>query len=251
MAATHRLTFNKAFGRLDAVLPGSSTTMTAGFLAALGTISDPNYLPVVLGDGLPGTPLEVVWVIQHAAGATTATVLRGQEGTDPTQVWDEGTPAGERITTWDLLLQHAALADVPAALHYGGRAFLGTIKRLVTKTPSGLLSGIYAPPGGHGIGLSAPTGQTVGAEHVQMRIAGAYQANPDGSGLLTVPLASGGFPNAVDAFTAMRTEGGSQGMFVISGTGPNTKTTISLRLTNLNGTPFTQGANIMYDAVGH
>lgn len=249
MAATNRLTFNKAFGKLDAVLPGSATTINAGFLASLPAISDPNFLPVVIGDGLPGTALEVVWVVAHADGSPTATVLRGQEGTDPTQVWDQGTPAGERITTWDLLLYYAALVNVPSSLHHGARALIGASKRILTKTASGLLGHIYTPPGYHGLIVGAVTGSVPPDDAAPMMISGSRSGNTSSQGLLSVPLGAG-FPNQLHAFVPTRIDGGSFGLFFCSGGPGNTKNTAIVKCSWPNGDNYVANANVMLLATG-
>lgn len=65
----------------DNPLAIGATTLTSAALAAMVAISATQHLSITLDpDGIFGAP-EIVWVTAHVAGATTATILRAQEGT--------------------------------------------------------------------------------------------------------------------------------------------------------------------------
>lgn len=65
----------------DNPLTSGATTLTSAALAAMVAIGSASHMPIVLDpDGVGGEP-EIVWVTAHTAAATTATILRGQEGT--------------------------------------------------------------------------------------------------------------------------------------------------------------------------
>lgn len=65
----------------DNPLTAAATLLTSGGLASVVVIGTTQHFSIILDpDGLYGEP-EVVWVTAHAAGASTATILRGQEGT--------------------------------------------------------------------------------------------------------------------------------------------------------------------------
>lgn len=65
----------------DNPLTSSATTLTSAALAAMVAIGSTQHLPIILDpDGLYGEP-EIAYITAHAAGATTATILRAQEGT--------------------------------------------------------------------------------------------------------------------------------------------------------------------------
>lgn len=84
----------------DNPLTAASTTLTSAGLAALPAIGSTEQAAVILDpDGLNGAP-EVVWVTAHTAGATTATVVRGREGTTARQ-HDRDVPWIHGSTPWD------------------------------------------------------------------------------------------------------------------------------------------------------
>jgi len=69
----------------DAPLSAAATTLTSAALAAMVAIGSTQHLPIVLDpDGLYGEP-EIVYVTAHTSTATTATILRGQEGSTARQ----------------------------------------------------------------------------------------------------------------------------------------------------------------------
>lgn len=76
----------------DNPLASGGTTLTSAGLAALGAVTSAEHIAIVLDpDGRAGNP-EVIWVTLHTAAATSATVVRGREGTT--------ARAHERDTPW-------------------------------------------------------------------------------------------------------------------------------------------------------
>lgn len=67
---------------LDDPLISGATTLTSVGLADLPEIAGDDYAVLVIDPD--GTP-EIVYVTAHTAGATTATILRGQEGTSASE----------------------------------------------------------------------------------------------------------------------------------------------------------------------
>lgn len=69
----------------DNPLTAAATTMTSAALAAAVAIGTTQHLPIILDpDGIYGEP-EIAWVTAHTGAATSATLLRGQEGTTARQ----------------------------------------------------------------------------------------------------------------------------------------------------------------------
>lgn len=92
-------------GKLDAALAAADTTISGPGLADLPVIDAAAYVPLSLfvrdATSLRITQREVVWVTAHAAGATTATVLRAQEGTTA-KTWAIGDQFAVALTAADL-----------------------------------------------------------------------------------------------------------------------------------------------------
>lgn len=82
MANEKRLRFNSVGGLIDDnPLTSGATTLNSQGLANLGVIDTTSYAVLVLDpDGIEGNP-EIVYATAHTAGATSATIVRGQEGT--------------------------------------------------------------------------------------------------------------------------------------------------------------------------
>lgn len=84
----------------DNPLTAAATTLTSAGLAAVPVIGTTQHLAVVLDpDGIDGAP-EIAWITAHTAAATTATILRAQEGTTARQHlrdtdWIHGATAGD------------------------------------------------------------------------------------------------------------------------------------------------------------
>lgn len=82
MANEKRVRVNSLGGLVeDNPLTSGATTLTSAGLAALVLIDTTNHAVIVIDpDGLESAP-EIVYVTAHTASATTATILRAQEGT--------------------------------------------------------------------------------------------------------------------------------------------------------------------------
>jgi len=81
VANEKRLRTNFLTGAIDtADLTSTSTTMNSAGLAAAPVVDTTNHLPIVFDPaGSSGTP-EIAYITAHTAGATSATIVRGQEG---------------------------------------------------------------------------------------------------------------------------------------------------------------------------
>lgn len=84
----------------DNPLSSGATSMTSAGLSALQVIGSTQHLALTLDvDGVFGEP-EIVYVTTHTGAATTATILRGQEGTTARQ-HNQDTPWVHGPTTRD------------------------------------------------------------------------------------------------------------------------------------------------------
>lgn len=86
MATLYRKRVNAIGGVIeDNPLTSSATTLTSSALAAMPALGTDEYFVITLNpDGEGGVAPEIIYVTAHSAGATTATILRGQEGTTGT-----------------------------------------------------------------------------------------------------------------------------------------------------------------------
>lgn len=67
----------------DNPLTSGATTLTSAGLAGLPVIDTTNHAAITIDpEGLEGNTVEIIYVTAHTASATTATVARGQEGTN-------------------------------------------------------------------------------------------------------------------------------------------------------------------------
>lgn len=78
-------------------ITASATSLTSAGLARLPVVASPDVAAVILHDG---TNYEIVHVTAHTAAATTATILRGQEGSTA-RAWVEGAPWFHGLTVAD------------------------------------------------------------------------------------------------------------------------------------------------------
>lgn len=103
MANEKRSRTNLVAGALSAGLSTGDTTMSSAGLADLGVIDATNHAAITIfaADG-NGRILvkEIVYVTAHTAAATTATIVRGQEGTSA-QTWASGATWAHTATTKD------------------------------------------------------------------------------------------------------------------------------------------------------
>lgn len=69
----------------DAPLSSSATVLTSASLANLPVIDSTHHAALIIDPDAVDGNAEIVWVTAHTAAATTATILRGQEGTTARQ----------------------------------------------------------------------------------------------------------------------------------------------------------------------
>lgn len=89
---------NFVSGTLSVALSNVDTTMSSAGLASLAVIDSTNYAAIAIEN-------EIVWVTTHTAAATTATILRAQEGTSAAAhsinvAWQHGPTAFDGGTDW-------------------------------------------------------------------------------------------------------------------------------------------------------
>lgn len=93
------------------------TTLNSAALASLSAIGATQHLAIVLDPtGLAGAP-EIVWITAHTGAATSATILRGQEGTVARQ-HASGTIWRHAPTTYDYPYS-STVAARPATPYFG------------------------------------------------------------------------------------------------------------------------------------
>jgi hypothetical protein len=95
--------------------------ITISGLVVSGTLTSGNYLPVTVNPAPflttsgSSTNSEIVWVYSYSANATTATVLRAQEGTSNAGSWAPGTTWSHGPTAQDFgITNQLANNDFPA-----------------------------------------------------------------------------------------------------------------------------------------
>jgi hypothetical protein len=103
----------------------STGTMSSPGLARLPVVAAPDTAAVTLHNPATGV-FEVVTVLAHASRATTATVLRAQEGT-ALQSWPSGTAWLHGITAADLA-QYALSSAIPSLPYIVAAATLDPLK---------------------------------------------------------------------------------------------------------------------------
>jgi hypothetical protein len=102
MANERRVRGNYSFGTVPGGLGAADTQISSAGFAGLPVID--NYSHAALTLYSPATSAyEIVYVTAHAAGATTATIVRGREGTTA-QAWLANTPWLHGPTARDLVL---------------------------------------------------------------------------------------------------------------------------------------------------
>lgn len=113
----------------DNPLTAGATVMNSASLAAMVAIGSTQHMPIVLDpDGIYGEP-EIAYVTAHASGATTATILRSQEGSTARQ-HNRDTPWLHGTTNRDL---EPTLTDVCYAA--AGTTSYSMVSRVYTKFP--------------------------------------------------------------------------------------------------------------------
>lgn len=77
-----RLRFASVSGTLSSGIDDDDLTISSDSLALLPEVSSPDYVVLVLDPGREDGPPECVYITDHVAAATTATVTRGEEQDD-------------------------------------------------------------------------------------------------------------------------------------------------------------------------
>lgn len=95
-----RIRADYVFGKTDTALTDTATTLSSPALARLPAVADPDVAAVTLHDAATGV-YEIVHVTAHTAAATTATILRAQEGSTA-RAWVSGATWLHGITVLDL-----------------------------------------------------------------------------------------------------------------------------------------------------
>lgn len=145
MANEKRVRQNFIGGLVDtADLAAAGTTFNSAGLAAITTVIDAtNHFPITLDpDGIYGAP-EVAYVTAYTVGATSATILRGQEGTTARQHLMD-TPWVHGPTVRDISVGRAAATrltggNVLVSSASGWTAMSTTSDLAVTAFPGDLL----------------------------------------------------------------------------------------------------------------
>lgn len=78
-----RLRYNDLFGKLSTGITSGATTFSSAVLASLPDIVAPDVLVLCLNPSIDltkGSNFEIIWVTAHTAGASSATIARGKEG---------------------------------------------------------------------------------------------------------------------------------------------------------------------------
>ncbi|QWF78698.1 gp53-like domain-containing protein [Amycolatopsis sp. CA-230715] len=200
MSYEYRSTVDYFFGTLLNAAAISDTELSAAAFTALDSDyssgTPGKYLPLELHDPSQGI-FEVVWVVGHAAGSQTVTVVRGREGTPP-RAWNAGTQMVCAPTAGRDALAVLASTALPADAHIGHRVARTNKADVVERG-----AGVWGPSTGVAVasdvgprrnGGSAPDGSVI-----LMR--GGHRTGTTGAnGIITVshPVA---FPNATIATT--------------------------------------------------
>lgn len=106
-----RLKYNGVGTTLSSSLSNSATTLPLSQALASGgtnipTIAAPDFLPLSIAESNGGKMTEIVYVTAYTSGATTATIVRGREGTSGVV-----HAAGDRVVNAPLVFD---LTDIPS-----------------------------------------------------------------------------------------------------------------------------------------
>lgn len=201
MAYEYRTPADFLFGSLTNAAAVSDTSLSSADFGTLGSgYSSAVYLPIVLLNPATKTH-EKVWLTAHTAGATTATVLRGCEGTQA-QAWPAGTQWIVAPTIRDGLMPSSSSA-LPTDGHVGLRAILNDKGEVWERTYNqGWLGSVKANGLDMGRALDG-TASTPNGSVPQLKAWTARQTT-DGNGYIIAAIPNGGFPNRVVAAVLSR-----------------------------------------------
>ncbi len=114
----------------DNPLTNAAVLLTSTALASLPLINATNHAVIILDpDGVGGFP-EIIYVTAHAAAATTATILRAQEGTVArSHLRDIPWIHGATIKDFDPQLKHPQYTPLAIGQKYNGNGCTGVATR--------------------------------------------------------------------------------------------------------------------------
>lgn len=116
MANERRSRYNSFSGTTtDNPLLSGATTLNSAGLAAFPSVTSVEYVAIVL-DPL-GTNPEIVYITAHNFSQTTATIVRGREGTTGTQ-WPLGTRWAHSATTEDFSYLKTPMSRMFARMNF-------------------------------------------------------------------------------------------------------------------------------------
>lgn len=148
----------------DNPLASGATTLNSAALAAAPAITSTQHMAIILDpDGVAGAP-EVVYITAHTAAATSATILKGQEGTTA-RAHDRDTPwiHGPTIKDFDASGGGVGLIGFTAYNPGTQQIVSATSTAMVDVDATNLVVGFTAPPSGKvlvrltGYGIGAAT----------------------------------------------------------------------------------------------
>lgn len=119
---------------LDTTISSASFADPVNPLPVISAGSPQSYVPLVLANDSQGK-MEVVYVTNHASGATTATVTRGREGT-AAQPFNAGDVVRCAPTTYDYVPGFTR-AGLPSDGFYGMRSYVTDENLIVERTSTG------------------------------------------------------------------------------------------------------------------
>lgn len=174
-----RQPLNFAYGTLTQAAALSDTTLvSADFASAtkMATgLSTTQYVPVVLMD-LANSLFEIVWVTGHTAASTSATVVRGKEGTTA-RAWPAGTQWQVAQTVRDGRFLVASRANLSSEPHIGMEQLIGDEQHVVKRYSWGWGEPRIVLPGGQNR-ITDDTDTTATTEKVVVT-SGTYALEPN------------------------------------------------------------------------
>jgi hypothetical protein len=136
------------FGTLLNATAISDTSLSSaaftGLDADYSSATPGKYIPLELHDPAQGL-YEIVWVVGHAAGSQSITVVRGREGT-PARAWNAGTQVVCAPTAGRDALGASASNNLPSDPHIGQRVARTNRQDVVERG-----NGVWGPSVGAGI----------------------------------------------------------------------------------------------------
>lgn len=247
MAYEYRYTQDFTYGTLSTAAAVSDTSLSSVDFASLASgFSVGNYLPMVLLNPATKTH-EKVWLTGHAAGAETATVVRGRESTGA-QAWPAGTQWIVSPTVRDVLAP-GGVSALPTDPHTGMRTVLLDKGEVWEKTYlQGWLGSVRAVGADMG---RAWDGATVHANgRVPQLKAWTANGTTNSGGLLSTPIPNGGFLSRM--ITAVLTRASVSEWFMPTINATSTKTTLVILASTPGGGPVANSAiDVSCLAVGY